>query len=75
MAITEEIEDPDGLLMPEDEGEGEDEDKDDCIDELAELSEDKQTRLLENTAVVCQAVTKVRINDHCRVARVHRGCR
>jgi hypothetical protein len=73
MAITEEIEDPEGLLMPEDEGEGQDEDEDedkvmdhddeDNVDELAELSEDEQTRLLEDTAAVRQAVTKVRIND------------
>jgi len=84
MAITEEIEDPDGLLMPENEGEGEDEDEDedeatdhdkeededDGIDELAELGEDEQTRLLEDTAAVCQAVTKVRINDGIKIVRI-----
>ena len=71
MPITEEIEDPDGLLMPEDEDKDKDrvtdhddeEDKDDGIDKLAELSEDEQTRLLEDTTAVCQAVTKVRINN------------
>ena len=74
MAITE-IEDPDGLLM---EGDDDDEDKvdvengvtnhgkeddvDDGIDEIVELGEDEQTRLLEETAAVCQAVSKVRID-------------
>jgi|SRR5882724_9852543 len=82
MAITEEIEDPDGLLMLEDEGKGKDEDedevtdhdeeedKDDGIDELVELSEDEQTKLLEDTAAVCQAVTKVGINDHVEIVQV-----
>ena len=81
MAITDKIKDPDDLLMPEDEGEGEnedeatdcdkEEDKDDGgIDELAELDEDEQTRLLEDTAAVCQAVTKVRINDGVKIVRV-----
>ena len=84
MAIPEEIKDSDGLLMPEDEGEGkgkdededevtdhdDKEDKDDGIDELVELGEDKQTRLLEDTAAVCQAVTKVRIDDGVKFVRV-----
>ena len=74
MAITE-IEDPDGLLMEEDNdnedevdvkngvtNHGEEDDFDDSIDELAELGEDKQTRLLEEIAAVCQAVSKVRID-------------
>jgi hypothetical protein len=81
MAIPEEIEDSDGLLMPEDEGEGEDkdedkvtdhdneEDEDNGIDELAELGEDKQTRLGDTTAVR-QAVTKVRIDDGVKIVRV-----
>jgi hypothetical protein len=68
--------------MPEDEGEGEDEDedevmdqddeedKDDGIDELAGLSEDEQTRLLEDTAAVRQAVTKVRIDDRIEIVQV-----
>lgn len=73
IAIPDGIEDPDGLLMPEDEGEGEGEDEDevmdhddedDGIDELAELDEDEQTRLLEDTATVRQAVTKVRLIDN-----------
>ena len=63
--------------MLEDEGKGEDEDegtdhgdkedKDDDIDELVELSEDEQTMLLEDTAAVCQAVFKVRINDCVKI--------
>ena len=74
MANTE-IEDPDGLLMEEDNdnedevnvkngvtNHGEEDDFDDSIDELAELGEDKQTRLLEEIAAVCQAVSKVRID-------------
>jgi hypothetical protein len=44
-----------------DKGEGEiDEDvEDDNIDELQELSEDEQKQLLEETAAVCETVTKV----------------
>ena len=76
MAITE-IENLDGLLMEEDNDDevevevdvengvtnhGEEDDFDDSIDELAELGEDKQTRLLEEIAAVCQAVSKVRID-------------
>ena len=64
MAITE-IEDPDGLLMEEDNdnedevdvkngvtNHGEEDNVDDGIDELVELGEDEQTRLLEETAAV-----------------------
>jgi hypothetical protein len=82
MAIPEEIEDSDGLLMLEDEGEGQDEDEDEVMDhddkedkddgiyELAELGEDEQTRLLEDTAAVHQAVTKVRIDDGIKIIQV-----
>ena len=75
MAITE-IEDPDSLLMEGDNDDddevdvengvtnhGEEDDVDDGIDEIVELCEDEQTRLLEETAAVRQAVSKVRIDE------------
>ena len=75
MAITE-IENPDGLLMEEDDDDevevdvengvtnhGEEDNVDDGIDEIAELDEGEQTRLLEETAAVHQAVSKVRIDE------------
>ena len=50
-------------IEEEDEDEGEDDDdqddEDDGIDKLQELTESKQEWVLENTAVVCQTVTKV----------------
>ena len=60
-------EDAEEELVPEieeeDKDEGEDDDdqdnKDDGIDELQELTESEWERVLENTAVVCQTVTKV----------------
>ena len=74
-------EDAEEELVPEieeeDEDEGEDDDdqddEDDGIDKLQELTESKQERVLENTAVVCQTVTKVtshrqqRQNHHARM--------
>ena len=73
MAITE-IKDLDGLLMEDDDDEdevnvkngvtnhGKEDNVDDGIDEIAELGEDEQTRLLKETAAVRQAVSKVRID-------------
>ena len=50
-------------IKEEDKDEGEDDDdqddKDNSIDELQELTESERERVLENTAVVCQTVTKV----------------
>ena len=50
-------------IKEEDKDEGEDDDdqddKDNSIDELQELTKSERERVLENTAVVCQTVTKV----------------
>ena len=50
-------------IKEEDKDEGEDDDdqddKDDSIDELQELTKSEREQVLENTAVVCQTVTKV----------------
>ena len=50
-------------IKEEDKDEGEDDDdqddKDNSIDELQELTESEWEQVLENTAVVCQTVTKV----------------
>jgi hypothetical protein len=59
-----EIEEEEG----EDEGEDDDDqdDEDDGIDELQELTESERERVLENTAVVCQTVTNLKVMSHRR---------